>query len=395
MKKRFSVFFIIFAFLLTINGIMTFSKKSAFAQNISTENDLNIVSKSAYLTDEKSDAVIFSKNENEKLPIASMCKIMTLLLTFEAIDSQKLSLNEYITVSEDASKMGGSQVFLVANGKYMVSELIKSIVVASANDSCYALAERIGGSEEGFISMMNEKCKTLKMDNTRFSNCTGLPKDGQYSTAKDVSVMFKELIKHKKYFDYSKIWTEDFVHPSGQKILMTNTNKLIRFYEGCEGGKTGYTSEAGFCLSCVARRNGLSLISVVISAPDTKTRTKDITTMFNYGFNNYENKLVLNKEEKAEINIDVKNANAETVLCKAEENFYILSKKGEQRAFDIEYKLFDNLSAPISVGDKIGSVNVYENNVLIKTINLLSETEIEKATIFDNLKKIVKNITII
>ena len=395
MKKRISVFFIIFAFLLTLNSIMLYSKKNALAVDTKQNSGLETISKSAYLIDEKTNTIIYSKNENEKLPIASMCKIMTLLLTFEEIDKNNLNLEDEIIVSENASKMGGSQVFLLANEKYKVSELIKSIVVASANDSCFALAERIGGTEQGFIDMMNNKCKELKMDNTRFSNCTGLPKEGQYSTAKDVSIMFSELIKHKTYFNYSKIWTEEFKHPSGKTILMTNTNKLIRFYEGCEGGKTGYTSEAGFCLASVAKRNNLSLISVVISAPDTKTRFNDITNMFNYGFNNYENKLILDKDKITELDIELKNSNSDTITVKAEENFYILSKKGQQRAFDIEYKLKDDIKAPIKPNDIIGEINIYENNVCIKTLNLLSDCEIKKANLFDNIKKIIKNITII
>ncbi|MBQ9729564.1 MAG: D-alanyl-D-alanine carboxypeptidase, partial [Clostridia bacterium] len=212
-------------------------------------NGIQTHAKGAYVMESSSGTEIYSKDAEKRLPIASMCKIMTLLLCFDDINAGRLSLEESVIASERAASMGGSQVYLDANGEYKVQELLKSIVVCSANDSCVAMAERVCGSESAFVDKMNEKAANLGMNNTLFSNCTGLPKDPQYSCAKDVAKMLSELVKNKEYLTYSRIWMEDFTHPSGRVTGMTNTNTLVRFYEGCDGGKTGFTSQAGFCLA--------------------------------------------------------------------------------------------------------------------------------------------------
>lgn len=210
--------------------------------------------KAIYVCDAESGQVVESYQEEERLPIASMCKVMTLLLGFEAIERGDLTLDEQITVSRHAAGMGGSQVFLQENLSYPTSELLKSIAVCSANDSCVAIAERIAGTESAFIDAMNQRAKELGAGNTLFANCTGLPLEPQYSCAKDVSLMFRELLKHKQYFEYSKIWLEDFSHPDGRITSMTNTNKLIRQLDGCDGGKTGFTNQAGFCLAATGEK---------------------------------------------------------------------------------------------------------------------------------------------
>ena len=183
-----------------------------------------------------------------------MCKVMTLTLALEAVDNGQLSLDEYITASENASSMGGSQVFLASGCQYKVDQLIKSIVVCSANDSCVALSEKLAGNEESFVAMMNSKAQEIGCTDTLFSNCTGLPKPTQYSCAKDVALMFRNLLKFENYFNYSKIWLEDFVHPDNRTTSMTNTNKLLKKYKLCDGGKTGFTNEAGFCFTATAKK---------------------------------------------------------------------------------------------------------------------------------------------
>ena len=249
--------------------------------------ELNVSAKSAYLMDYGTQTVIFAQNERAHLPIASMCKIMTLLLSFEAIDAGVLDMEEEITVSERAASMGGSQVFLEANSKYLVKELLKSIVVCSANDSCVALAERIAGNESVFVDRMNERAKGLGANDTLFANCTGLPKEPQYSCAKDVALMLKELLKNEEYYAFGKVWLDKFAHPQGRYTEITNTNKLVRFYDGCDGGKTGFTNQAGFCLAATAKRGGMRVISVVIGEQDSKTRFDDVRSMFDYAFANY------------------------------------------------------------------------------------------------------------
>ena len=295
MKRNFSVFFIVLAFILSCSVFFGYTLvNKAFAEEESDDRFISaeIKSKAAMLADADSGKILFAENETACYPIASMCKIMTLLLCFESIDAGDFSLDDKIVVSDTAAGMGGSQVFLEANAEYLVGDLLKSITIASANDACVAMAERICGSEDAFVRKMNERAKELSMERTVFVNCTGLPKPDQHSCAKDVVKMFSELIKHKDYFTYSGIWMDEISHPKGRITEMSNTNKLIRFYQGCDGGKTGYTSDAGHCLCACAERNGLRLISVVISAPDSKTRFKEVSKMFDSGFANYENKFV-------------------------------------------------------------------------------------------------------
>ena len=239
MKKFWIALFFLVLTCLSINI-------PAIKTNARTE-ELVTNCKAAYLCDFHSGTVLYKQNEEQHLPIASMCKIMTLLLCFEAKENG-LSFDKEITVSKNASSMGGSQVFLAADKKYKIAELVKSITIASANDSCVAMAEEVAGSEESFIQKMNARAKELGMYNTVFVNCTGLPKDGQYSCAKDVSIMLRELLKHKDYYTFSSIWMQDFKHEGDRVTQMANTNKLIRHYQGCDAGKTGYTAQAGFCL---------------------------------------------------------------------------------------------------------------------------------------------------
>ena len=261
---------------------------AAFAANTAcAEEEQKLVTAfSAYLTDSKSGRVLYAKDENEKHEIASMVKIMTATLTFEALERGELSLEEEIVVSHEAAGMGGSQMFLDAGESYKAGDLLKGVVIASANDASVALAERISGSHEAFVNKMNARARELGMNNTRFCCATGLPDSGeQYSTAKDVNVMTRELMKHKAYYDYAGIWLEDVVHPSGRTTQLVNTNKLIRNYSGCVGGKTGFTDEAGFCLSACAERKGVphsGLIDHLI--PDLKTEKfiLDITQIYHH-----------------------------------------------------------------------------------------------------------------
>lgn len=395
MKKSFSAFLIFLAVLLTFTVFYGYAKIPAKAEEVvankkESAQNIYVSSKSAYLMDEKTNTVIYHKNETAKLPIASMCKIMTLLLCFESIDANDLTLDEDIVVSENASGMGGSQVFLESNATYKASELIKSVVVASANDASVALAERICGSEDAFVDRMNEKAAELKMDNTVFSNCTGLPKEGQFSCAKDVATMFSNLLKHKEYFKFSNIWMDKIEHPEGRVTEISNTNKLIRFYDGCDSGKTGYTSFAGHCLAASAERQGMRLISVIISAPDSKTRFKEASDMFNYGFANYVNKKIVDEKTPLDEKLAVSGGKVKTVEVAAKEPVFIFSKKNDKRGFEISYKL-DTVKAPINKGEKVGEITVYENGVEIATVDVVALDSVEKAGYFDSVKSVIDN----
>jgi len=388
MKRSFSVIFILLAFIMTIGILSGYSKAKAFAYNdINSSEEQSIVasSKSAYLIDAKSGSVIYSKNENERLPIASMCKIMTLLLCFDSIENGQVDPNSNVRVSENAAGMGGSQVFLESNGEYKVNDLIKSIVVASANDACVAMAETISGSEELFINAMNEKAKSLQMFDTNFVNCTGLPKAGQYSTAKDVSKMFSELIKHEDYFKYSKIWTDKIAHSGDRVTEISNTNKLIRFYQGCDSGKTGYTAEAGHCLAASALRNGMRLISVVISSPDSKTRFKEVSSMFNYGFANFTNKIIVDSNKALDDKVDILGGKTNSIEVVPEKSYYLFSKKNEKRSVEIEFVPNPSVKAPVQKGDVVGILYVYENNKELTSMDVLSNENVNQKTYFDTI----------
>ena len=345
--------------------------------------------KAAYSCDYETGTVICAKDETKRLPIASMCKIMTLLLSFEAVDSGDLSYDENITVSENAAGMGGSQVFLDTGLSYTAESLLKSIAVCSANDSCVAMAERIAGSESAFIDKMNARAKELGADNTLFANCTGLPKDPQYSCAKDVAVMLRELLKHEKYYELTKVWTEDFLHPDGRKILMTNTNKLIRFYNGCDAGKTGYTSEAGSCLAATARRGDLRVISVVIGAPNSKSRNSIVSALFDEAFGNYENRIIVVAGQPVEARAEVKGSKTKDVSLTARSNLSVFGKKGETGETSVEYNV-KPLKAPVKTGDEAGEAVLYRDGVEIARIKLVAGEDAEAYSWWDAFQELAE-----
>ncbi len=343
--------------------------------------------KAAYLCDYESGTVVEARNETQRLPIASMCKIMTLLLSFEAADSGALDYNEQIPVSENAAGMGGSQVFLQADLSYPAAQLIKSVAVCSANDSCVALAERIAGSESAFVERMNERARELGAENTLFANCTGLPKEPQYSCAKDVAVMLREMLTHEKYYEFSKVWLEDFKHPDGRETRITNTNKLIRFYEGCDGGKTGFTNQAGFCLAATAKRGDMRLVSVVIGADNSEERFSGVKNMFNYAFGNYESKIVLNAEKMLEEKAEVRGSKISEVELRPENCVTVFGKKGEAGNISVEYNISDCLKAPVRTGDEAGYAVVYKDGIEIGRTRILAAQNADKYSWWDAFRK--------
>ncbi len=345
--------------------------------------------KAEYLYDFNTGTEIYAYNENERLPIASMTKIMLLNLVYQNLAVGNITLDEEVCVSENASGMGGSQVFLEAGRNYKVSDLIKSVTVASANDASVALAERLYGSEEECVNKMNEKVKELGLLNTLFSNCTGLPKPMQYSSAKDIVLIFADLIKHEGYFEFSKIWMDKIEH-SKNATEIANTNKLVKFYNGCDGGKTGFTNEAGFCLTATAKRGNMRLISSVIGASDSKTRFNEVSSLLNQGFNGYENKAVLDKDLPLEVKAKVNGGKQSLVDVYPERDFFVFSKKNEKVSVDFEYE-FKTLSAPIVCGEKVGNVTVYRDGVEVGKIALLSARKVDKMNYFDTLKEIANS----
>lgn len=373
-------------------GIEGFCEEAVCVSKTETAEGLEIHAKSAYLMDFATQTSIYVKNEKTHLPIASMCKIMTLLLAFEAIDSGVMSFDEEITVSEKAASMGGSQVFLEANAKYSVSELLKSIVVCSANDSCVAIAERVAGDERVFVEKMNEKAKELGANDTLFANCTGLPKDPQYSCAKDVAVMLSALLQHEKYYEYGKVWMDKFAHPKGRYTEITNTNKLVRFYEGCDGGKTGFTNEAGFCLAATAKRQEMRIVSVVIGEENSQTRFNDVRTMFDYAFANYSVVPIVKSDMLLEDKIAVDGGKEKEISVHPARSVYAFTKRGEKPNICLESKV-SKLKAPIEKGACVGELVVYQNGIEFDRVELLSEHAVKRATVLDRFKEIAEDWT--
>lgn len=378
--KKISAIFLAFLFVASLKSV---SAQRAYAFECS--------GKSAYLMDYDSKSVVFKHNEEERLPIASMTKIMLLDIVFSAVESGELLFDDCITVSENASGMGGSQVFLQANKKYKVNDLIKCVVIASANDASVALAEQISGSEENFVLLMNEKAAEYGLKNTLFSNCTGLPKATQYSCAKDVAKMFCALLSHDDYFRYSGIWLDELVHPDGSKTTLTNTNKLAKFYSGCDGGKTGFTSESRFCLAATAKRGDMRLVAVVIGENDSKTRFKDVSDMFNNGFNGYKSTTVLPKDSPCDVLVSVKGAKDEKFECYPEENVNVFSGKNDKVDYKVEKIVYENLQAPMRKGDAVGEAVLFVNGVENSRVKLVIGCDVERLGYSGTFSKIAGN----
>lgn len=384
MKKNISILLASLCLAITLVG------GTAVASATTAEPNLKINAKSAVLMDYDTGTIVFTQNDKEHLPIASMVKIMTLLLTFERIDEGTLGLTDMVTASENAASMGGSQAFLDANSQYSVNELIKSIVVGSANDSCVALAEHISGSVDSFVAKMNERAANLGMKDTVFCNCTGLPGAEQYCCAHDVALMTRELISHKKFFDYSGVWMFDFEHPSGRVTQLSNTNKLIRGYEGCDGGKTGFTNEAKYCLSATAKRGNTRLISVVCGAETSKIRNAQNAALFNYGFSNYETYKVIESGSVLDEKIPVSGGKQSHVSATAAHDKFIFTKKGERPELTQEIQSL-SLQAPVKQGDVVGTIKIKNGDNVICESPLISCDAVNKLTYSDILDEVIAN----
>lgn len=350
--------------------------------------DVGITSKSACLMDFGSKEVLYEKNAHEHLPVASMVKMMTILLTLEDIDNGNISLDDIVTTSENASGMGGSQVFIDPYEGYKLEDMLKSVIIASANDASVALAEHISGSENSFVKSMNKRANELGMKDTNYVNCTGLPAPEQYSSAYDSAVLLSEVVKHDLYHDYSKIWMDELTHPSGRKTGLTNTNRLVKYYKGCDGGKTGSTNEAGCCLSASAERGGMRLISVIVGAENSKTRFGECSSLFNYGFSNFENRDLV-ESDIAIANLAVSKGKIKNVDVFANENFSAVVKKGENTEYNVDINIPQTIKAGVKAGESIGKISISKNGVVIKEIDVSVRENIEKMSYFGSVKKVV------
>ncbi len=404
MKKLSAVILICSMLLLLFNPYHsdaavrnTIHEKEGEALTVTAKADaqLDIDSPSAVLIEGSTGKIIYEKNKDERRKPASITKIMTLLLIFEALDSGQISLMDEVTVSEYAASMGGSQVYLEPNETQNVDTMIKCISIASANDASVAMAELIAGSEEEFVARMNSRAKELGMNNTNFVNCCGLDTDNHYSSAYDVALMSRELItKHPDISKYSTVWMDTIVHKTKRgesEFGLSNTNKLVRFYQGITGLKTGSTSLAKYCLSATAKKNNMDLIAVILAAPDTKTRFQEASKLLNYGFANYSIYVDENKDTVLEP-VKVSKGVKDEVQGQIEQKFSYLCTKGTSTS-DIrkEVSLYETIEAPVAKGAKIGEITYYSGNDKIGSVDIVALEEINKAKLKDyfikNLKK--------
>ena len=364
-----------------------FAATTAFA-----EENLAESAKSAILVDASSGEVLYEKNADEKRPPASMTKIGSMLLIMEQIDSNKLSLEDDVTISKTAADMGGSQVFLQEGEVYKVKDLLKGIAIASGNDAVVAMAEKVSGSVEEFVKLLNKRAKELGAVNTNFINPHGLDADGHYSTARDMAILARELLKHESILEYTSIYEEYLNKNDGTKTWLVNTNKLVRFYKGIDGLKTGYTQEAGYCLTATASKNNFRLISVVMGEENTEKRSSDTVKMLNYGFSSYKINIIKSKKEVLG-KVRVKKSQDEYAEISLKEDATILLKNNEDTK-DYQFKLnVFKLVAPIKVGDTIGTADIIDSEGnIIKQVDLTVIKDIKKASFLDYLFKNLKTL---
>lgn len=321
---------------------------------LETEAPFELEAASVLLMDAGTGTVILEKNADEKRPVASVTKLMTILLVLEALDEGKITLEQEVTVSKAAAGMGGSQALLDAGGIYPLSELLKSLIIASANDSAVALAELLMGSEENFAAAMNRRAQELGLNDTHYVNASGLPAEGQYTTARDVAELSREVLKHPTYFEYSGIWMDEIVHKGGRVTQLVNTNRLIRFYEGADGVKTGSTNEAKYCVSATAKRGDERFLAVVLGAPTGAKRFDLAGKLLNYAFENYYTKTFLVKGQVMDKQIPVSGALSRSISASALCDLSVLVKRGEEKNWTMEFNLPKCVRAPQRKGEVIG-----------------------------------------
>lgn len=354
--------------------------------------DLTPNAESGILIEYSTGKILYSKKIDEKLAPASMTKIMTLLLIMEAVEEGKINLDDNISISTNASSMGGSQVFLDPNTEMKAEELIKSIAIASANDSAVAMAEAISGTTANFVSRMNSRAKELGCKNTNFKNVHGLDEEGHYSTAYDMSLIARELLKHEQILKYTSTYEAYLNKPNGTSTWMVNTNKLIKYYTGLDGLKTGFTKTAGYCLTSTAKRNDMRLISVVMKEPSSQVRNSETISLLNYGFSNYKIKTILKKDQKLGT-IEVQNGKKELADITILEDATNLESINDNKEYSFNI-VTDKVKAPLKKGDKVGTLELTEQGAIIKRLNITVKENIPKANIWDLYKRNFKSIII-
>ncbi|WP_422614961.1 D-alanyl-D-alanine carboxypeptidase family protein [Cohnella caldifontis] len=341
--------------------------------------DLAPNARSAILMDADSGTVVFEKNSHTALPPASITKIMTMLLVMEAIDQGRLKMTDKVRTSEYAASMGGSQIFLEPGEEMTVEEMLKGVALASGNDASVALAEKLAGSETEFVRMMNDRAKELGMTETTFVNCNGLPAAGHVSSAHDIAIMSRELLKYEQITKFTGLYQDYLRKDSDKPFWLVNTNKLVRFYHGADGLKTGFTSEAKFCLSATARRDNLRLIAVVMGEPNTKTRNAEVSHLFDYAFAQYTNVQIYKKGDPIGT-LKIEKGKVAQLPLTAKRSYSVLLKKGDAgKGLRHELVLNPSVKAPVKSGEPIGKLVVYRGEQVLKEFPVEAPMSVDRA----------------
>ncbi|WP_315079932.1 D-alanyl-D-alanine carboxypeptidase family protein [uncultured Clostridium sp.] len=377
-------------FVLTIILIPIGAVNASMLEDEVKAEGMNVEAKSALLIEPTTGKVVYEKNPDEKFAPASVTKIMTMLLTMEAIDNGKIKLDDKVTCSENAKKMGGSTMLLDTGEIRSVEELLKGVAIASGNDAAVALAEYLGGTESDFVVLMNKRAQELGMKNTVFKNCNGLPADGHLSTARDISLMSIELLKHPTILKYTGTYMDSISEGRKSPIELVNHNKLVRFFEGCDGLKTGFTNEAKYCISATATRNEVRMLTVIMGAPTYKIRNRDAGILLNHGFSKYEGKKIVSKDEDVEKVLMDKQTDR-FFMAKAKDDLTAILPKGSNG--EISKKIvIEELKPEYKMGDIVGKCEIYLGEEKVGEVDIYSDRDIKKGNLFDNIKYNIKNL---
>ena len=380
--KKIKICFVIFIMIITTMIFSLIQIEAITAQQI------QILAKSAILIDQDTGNVLFEYNSDEQRAPASMTKIMALNIIMENIENGNIKEDEILVCSEHANSIQGSQIWLDVGEKMSVVDLLKGVIIGSANDATIVFAERIAGTEENFVKMMNEKAASLNMQSTHFSNCTGFKDEGNMTTARDVAIMSRELMKHKKMLDYTTIWMDEL---RGGKTKLVNTNRLIRFYPGTNGVKTGMTNAAGYCLSASVVRDGLSLISVVMGCENSEDRFEMSKMILNYGFDNFIN-IPLPDIQKDLPNLRVEKGEEDNVGLRVSKPEKVLVEKGKENSVEQKIEIVKTVKAPVVENQVIGKVMVCIADKKICEYPILTSKEVKKIRFISALKRVLLNV---
>lgn len=367
-------------------------EEKCITENCSEENDeLLSDGKSAVLIESTTGKIIYKKNAHDRYAPASMTKIMSMILILEQIENGKLKWNDYLVASEHASSMGGSQIFLQPNEKMKVKDLFKAVAIGSANDATVVFAEKIAGTEGRFVKMMNDKASKLGLKDTHFKNAVGLDEANHYSSAYDMALMARELVKHEKIFEFTTIYEDYLRQNTDNKFWLVNTNKLIKTYDGADGLKTGYTKEAGYCLTATAKKDRMRLIGTIMGASDSKKRNSNMATLLDYGFNTYEMQVEV-KQGEVVAKKNISKARKELVKIVPLKDASVLVKKGDERK-SLNYSIkLSKLKLPIKAGEKIGNLILKDGNKKISSVGLTVKENVYKASLFELYKRQIKSV---